>query len=104
MVWPSGGLARRRLVCRDVVHHLAQLHFGVEPESVLYIADQLDEVLANSKGEEGCLAVKEVSFQSYQITLINVIIKHTHLDKLFLYPHLLVLVLRKTNTIMNHDY
>jgi len=60
VVWSGGGMARRRLVSRDIVYHVAQRHLGVDPENFVYIADQFENILENSAGEEGALLCTKV--------------------------------------------
>ncbi|CAB3380089.1 Hypothetical predicted protein [Cloeon dipterum] len=56
VVWASaGGIAKRRLVCREIVSYAAQKHLGVD--NLLYIADQLESVMQLGLGEDGALAV-----------------------------------------------
>lgn len=45
-VWasPTAPLAERRLTCKRIAVHLLEHHFGIEPQQVLYVADQLDVV------------------------------------------------------------
>jgi U3 small nucleolar RNA-associated protein 22 len=62
VVWSGGGMARRRLICREIVQHVANRHMGLSAGDVLYIADQFQSVLDNSTGEEGSLACTKVGF------------------------------------------
>jgi Nrap protein domain 3 len=62
VVWSGGGMARRRLICREIVQHMANRHMGLGAGDVLYIADQFQSVLENSTGEEGSLACTKVIY------------------------------------------
>ncbi|XP_014661401.1 PREDICTED: nucleolar protein 6-like [Priapulus caudatus] len=46
VVWPGSTIAEKRVVCRCIVTHLLQRHFGVDASFVVYRPDCLDALLA----------------------------------------------------------
>lgn len=50
-VWGSltSSLVEKRLVCKQIVEHLLQHHFSIEPNQISYTANQLDSAFAVDK-------------------------------------------------------
>ncbi|XP_059490211.1 nucleolar protein 6 [Neocloeon triangulifer] len=61
VVWSGGGMAQRRLICKEVVSFVAQKHLGLDTGSFVYVADQFESILELSEGENGALAITKAS-------------------------------------------